>query len=406
MNSELPLLSIIIPTHNRSKYAIYAIRSILQFNQNGIELVVSDTSTDDLLKNLVDEIDTKLSKVHFKYTKHSVRLDMTENHDYALSQATGEYVCLIGDDDSVSDELYNAAEWAKKQNINILTPKVTAMYNWPDFQTKVFGNKHCTRLYLPKTIGGIEKKDTKSALVNALNNSCQGTDGLPKLYHGLVKNDLLKKLNDKTGAFFHGSSPDMSAAIGLALIADSFHEIDYPLTIPGASGGSNTGRSAMNKHKGSLSSESQTNAFTKSGWNNLIPLFFSVETVWSHAALNTLEKLSPNRIQDYNFINLYSLCEANHSDYYAEIADSEKLYREKYGMSATSFKLKLINYKVKNLLLRGAYIAKRILIPTAAGGKEFVSGVLDVSKTPELLNAHLSKKGFNLATVFSNYREQ
>jgi len=405
MNSELPLLSIVIPTHNRSKYAIYSIQSILQFNNSGIELIVSDTSTDNLLQELVSEIEVSSSKVVLKYTKHKVRLDMTENHNYGISQASGEYVCLIGDDDSVSNELYAAAEWAKRNGINIITPKVSAMYNWPDFQTKTFGNKHCTRFYLPNKVGGIVKKDTKTALMNALNNSCQGTDGLPKLYHGLVKNDLLKQLYQKTGNFFHGSSPDMSAAVGLALITDCFYEIDYPLTIPGASGGSNTGRSAMNKHKGSLSSESQTNAFIKSGWNNLIPHFFSVETVWSHAALNTLEKLAPERVSGYSFINLYSLCEAKHADYSKEIASSEDLFRSNHNMSLLTFKFKLLVCKVRNIFSRILYIAKRLLIPTAAGGKDFVTGIIDVSKTPELLSAHLNKKGFKLTTVLSKYKE-
>jgi len=405
MNPESPLLSIVIPTHNRSKYAIFSIQSILKFQQVGIELIISDTSTDDLLEKLVSEIDVNNSKVVLKYTKHHTRLDMTENHNFAISQATGEYVCLIGDDDSVSSELYEAAKWAKNQNVNILTPRVSATYNWPDFQTKVFGKKHCTRLYLTDSIGGIVKKDTKSALKSALHNACQGTDGLPKLYHGLVKNDLLQKLHIETGAFFHGSSPDMSAAVGLALIADYFYEIDYPLTIPGASGGSNTGRSAMNKHKGSISSESQTTAFIKSGWNNLIPHFFSVETVWSHAALLTLEKLSPKFVNEYNFYNLYSLCESKHSDYSAEISNSEKLFREKYNVSSLVFKAKLLRCRIGNYFSRMIYIAKRLLNPTAAGGKEFEDNIIDVSGTPEILAKHLNKKGFNLNALFINFKE-
>lgn len=400
-----PLLTIVIPTHNRSQYAIYSIQSILNLNEKGIELIVSDTSTDGKLEVLVEELELTQSRVVFNYTKHSQRLDMTENHNFSLSQVTGEYVCLIGDDDSVSPELYDVAKWAKKRNIKLITPKVKASYNWPDFVTKVYGDKHCTRLYLPQKIGGIELKNSHSALRDALDRSCQGTDGLPKLYHGLVSSSLLSELFSKTGAYVHGSSPDMSAAIGLAFISKDFYELDYPLTIPGASGGSNTGRSALNKHKGKMSTESQTSAFIRSGWNEFIPKFFSVETVWAHAAVATLEKLDIDHINKFNFLNLYALCEWKHSDYSTEIKRSMESYSA--GGKITYGKIQNVIFKYKSIYLyrRLVYIFKRLLIPTAAGGKKFVSGIENVSETPNELISYLDKNGFFLSSILDKKNE-
>ena len=40
------LLSVVIPTHNRARYAIHAIASLLAIPNAELEIVVSDTSTD------------------------------------------------------------------------------------------------------------------------------------------------------------------------------------------------------------------------------------------------------------------------------------------------------------------------------------------------------------------------
>ncbi|MHC5879375.1 hypothetical protein ACYT69_10660, partial [Streptococcus pyogenes] len=64
--------------------------------------------------------------------------------------------------------------------------------------------------------------------------------------------------------------------------------VDLPFTMPGASGGSNTGRSAVNKHKGDLSKDAHMRPFKDLQWPAVLPRFFSVETVWAHAAWETL----------------------------------------------------------------------------------------------------------------------
>ena len=52
--NKIPLLSILVPTHNRSKYAYFCISTILKMNDERFELIVSDTSTDTELFNLLN----------------------------------------------------------------------------------------------------------------------------------------------------------------------------------------------------------------------------------------------------------------------------------------------------------------------------------------------------------------
>ena len=139
------LVSIVVPTHNRSKYAISCIESLLEIPSQEVQVVVHDTSNDacDLARWAQAQEDHRLVYVHWQS-----RLSMTENHERAIALATGEYVCLIGDDDTVSNHIIEFARYAKDHSIAMLTPKVRAAYYWPDFRTKFYGAAHAGRIYL------------------------------------------------------------------------------------------------------------------------------------------------------------------------------------------------------------------------------------------------------------------
>src|SRR3989442_1324408 len=135
----MPILSVVIATHNRSNYAIHAAKSVLSIASESIELIIHDTSTDGKLLTEIEEL-KKDSRLQYHYC--DVRLSMTENHNRALSMAKGEYICLIGDDDTVSFEILDAVQWAIQNNIDAISPKVIANYAWPDFLSKNFGAGH------------------------------------------------------------------------------------------------------------------------------------------------------------------------------------------------------------------------------------------------------------------------
>lgn len=55
-------------------------------------------------------------------------------------------------------------------------------------------------------------------------------------------------------------NPDMSAAVALSIQPGRYSLVDFPFTMPGGAGGSNSGRSAEGKHKGSLKDDPGTPA--------------------------------------------------------------------------------------------------------------------------------------------------
>lgn len=381
-----PLLSVVIPTHNRHKYAIYAIQSLMAIDDHRLEIIICDTSTDGGLACYFAQNAVALSgDMRLKYHRPASLLDMTGNHNAAISLATGTYVCLIGDDDTITVDALAAAEWANNNGIDAIAPSVVANFAWPDFRSRILGAKHAGRLYYSGRINKVKWVDSKMALFSAMKSGAQGTEGLPKVYHGIVRRSLLEKIKQVSGSYFHGSSPDVSGAIGLCLLCQKFIVVDYPLTIPGASGGSNTGRSAMNKHKGRMSQEGQTSAFLINGWSPGIPKFFSVETVWAHAAVETIRKISPKRLGKYNYAKIIAICQVLHGEYREEIQLAVSEIIHELNKDRSQFMRDVSREKAKYIFSRIYLLAKRISSPTAAGGRHFISGLENIADSATAL---------------------
>lgn len=386
-----PLLSIAVPTHNRARYAVHAIRSLLSLSDTGIEVVVSDTSTDGELGRWVAESGAS-KDVRLVYLRPQQKLDMTGNHNAALAACRGDYVCLIGDDDTVTAEAVEAAAWARERQIGVIAPNVMANYVWPDFRSRYFGAGHASRLYIARRLGAGRIVDATQALEGALANAAQGTDGLPKIYHGIVARPLLEQLRERAGQYFHGSSPDVSGAVGLAMCCERFLTVDYPLTIPGASGGSNTGRSAMNTHKGALGQESQTRAFEVQGWSAGVPRFFSVETVWAHAALETLGRIDRGLLGRFNFARLLAACLELHPEFGAEIERAREEAGVIKGQSIAAMAGCITQERWRYRRARWRHLIGRALRPTAAGGRLYVGGLQTVADAPAALAHRMAQR--------------
>ena len=397
--SVIPILSVVIATHNRSEYAIQAVKSALNIKSEFIEIILHDTSTDGKLPL---NIEPQLHDCRLRYYHCDIRLSMTENHHRALSMAKGEYICMIGDDDTISFEILEAVQWAIKNNIEAISSKVIASYYWPDFRSKTFGAGHANRLYLSSFTSTITTSDCLCSLKSSLEAACQGTDGLPKIYHGIVKRSVMERIKSKAGSYFFGVSPDISGAIGVALMTNSFSQFDYPLTIAGGAGNSNSGRSAMNSHRGKLEDDPHIKPYKNLIWPELIPRFFSVETVWGQAAYETLIKLDSEKIKSFNFIYLYSVCIINHPTYYKEIFKALNYYKNNYEINTSNSFYKFFQSVIGLSFKKIIRLGRRALKPTAAGGLMFIPCVENIFDAGEALKIYLNKKNVSLKIMLKS----
>jgi len=89
-------LSVLIPTYNGEAYLPYTLDSILQQNDSNIEcIVVDDGSTD----NTLSIVDAYIRKLPIRVLTRARGGNWVASTNYALSKATGEYVCFLHQDD-------------------------------------------------------------------------------------------------------------------------------------------------------------------------------------------------------------------------------------------------------------------------------------------------------------------
>lgn len=386
-----PLLSIVVPTHNRADYAISCIEAVLAFADPDLQLVVTDTSTDRRLHDMLHRADCPyLTDPRMVYVKIDEPSNLTKNHNAAVECATGEFICIIGDDDCITQGAIDAARWASANDVPVVSQRISSTYAWPDFRSRLARGGHAARLYVPRKAGTTRWRDAQADLQSALTRSFQGTDDMPRCYHGVVRRDLLQNVKDRTGSYFHGSSPDMSGAIALACQLERYCETDVPLTIPGVSGGSNSGRSAMNTHKGELTSESQTSSFEHQGWADGVPKFFSVETVWAHAGLATLQEMKPELVSEFNYARLLALCSVRHPEYQPRVEEAKLAVEKRLNaLLSSAIKKEMLSIRIERLL----YISRRMLNPTVSYGRKYFSDQHNIAKASHTYAEYAKNRG-------------
>ena len=121
-----PLLSVVIATKNREKYCMAAIESILSYNDDRVEITVADNSSTTKVKQYVEELNSPFVKYHYS----SAEISSIDNFNAAMNLATGEYVMLIGDDDSILPNAIDLAAWGKENDVDSISSLDIYTYFW------------------------------------------------------------------------------------------------------------------------------------------------------------------------------------------------------------------------------------------------------------------------------------
>jgi glycosyltransferase involved in cell wall biosynthesis len=334
-----PLVSIIVPTHNRAHYVVPTINAL--FKIPDVEIVVTDTSSkDDISVELTTEI---LESKRFRLVRSTQPLNVVENFELGLQAATGEYLVFIGDDDFVHPSIGLVAEWAKSSLVDALTTTMTAHYYWPDFVHKRMGSHFSGTLTSRSFTGKMEYFDAKEQLAIVANNPGAGVLGMPRAYAGLVSRKLIDHIVAKYGALFGGVSPDIYSSALISFEAKRAAKFDFPFIIPGSSGKSTAGQSANGNHVGALRANAHIGAFKALNWNKLVPEFYAIQTVWSYSLIEALKQCKfPQK--SINFPRLYIKCLINHPRYWSTILDCVKCYSQIEGRWTTVGRLILQIY--------------------------------------------------------------
>ncbi|MDR0188775.1 glycosyltransferase [Pseudomonas yamanorum] len=302
----MTLLSVIIPTHNRAKYAVQSIRSILELSDD-IQVVVCDSSPiDDISGQFLGEY----PESRLKLVRSGQGISVVDNFNLGLRSADGDYLVFIGDDDFVSSEIVKVAAWAKSKHVDSLKFNFPALYYWDDFKHSTRGDSYFGTLHISPYDGGVVVHDLKGSMNYALDNFGGGVFNMPRAYAGMISSDLARRIERKYGGLFGGVSPDIYSSFLISNESQSCFLIDYPVIIPGASGVSTSGQSSSGGHYGKLRDNAHIAPFKDLVWDSRVPEFYSVPTVWSFSLLKAVEKVeeSSGVSLNPNFGRLFLKC--------------------------------------------------------------------------------------------------
>lgn len=371
----MPILSIIIPTHNRQEYAVVAVNKIIAECRD-VEIVVSDTSEDDSLRQMLDST-SKIGKV--TYVRQPRGMDVVSHFEAARLHATGEFLIFIGDDDCVGPEIENIATWAKATGIDAVVSyrnKFIANYYWPGVRSKYYGNQYAGKLFLHRFSSRAWPIDGRDAIRGALRDLGRGLGAMPRAYHGLVSKTLVDKVVARYGALFGGVSPDIYSAILISKEAVNPWCVDFPFCLPGGSAPSTAGSGAAHSDTPKLDEHSHIRPFKNLVWDPIIPKFYSPYNVWSLSAKKAVDRLQDDAFRP-NYPRLYACCLMYGRDYGNSLREAIKVHVGEYGRAPTYWAI--LAEVARETAFQAKRLARRALSPRAGGEADSIGNLRTIA---------------------------
>ncbi len=385
----LPLLSIIIPTKNRSQYVIPCVQSLMQIESDDIEIVIQDNSDDS---KTIEAI-SKLGKDKRLIYHHSdTQLSMSDNFTHGFESSSGEYVAFIGDDDGINPNLVNLVRWAKSKKLHALVGSSTARYYWPDIHFSLYGDKFSASLLVKPFSNLVTYPDSAEELKRCLKRAGDRYGMLPKAYHGVVLRNQLDSIKQQCGTYFPGPTPDMASAIALSMAIERYAHFDYPLFIVGTGRGSAGGAGVEKKHDWDLESVPWFSRKAIEKWSNIVPRYASGSTLWGEDVIQALKAMgSEERILEFNALLLFARCYAFDSQYKLLIFKSLNRYIQNNGLNIILSYMQFLGYYITTWSSRLGALIQNVMVLNGLSRISKISDIQSIMEAASIMGKYDSK---------------
>jgi glycosyltransferase involved in cell wall biosynthesis len=224
MSNHSPLFSIVIPTRNRANLLQHALRSALHQEFDDYEIIVSDNYSSDNTEQVVRHLATG----RVTYVRTTRPFHMADSWEFALSQARGEYVTYLCDDDAIHPALLaRAAKTIREEKVDIVVWPFGGVYyhaSWHDQR-----ERNVLRFVNPQRRTLIV--DSRSVL-DELSN-CRFTHRLPRFLNSCASRSLIAEIGEKVGRVFWPSCPDYTSGVAQLAFRGHFAYLDDLLLLWG-----------------------------------------------------------------------------------------------------------------------------------------------------------------------------
>lgn len=245
-------VSLIIPTRERAETLKYTIQTALNQQLEEYEVIVSDNFSQDNTKEVVESFnDSRL-----KYINTSKRVSMTENFEFGVSHAKGEYIVIIGDDDGVMPNAIDKLGILIDTHPSKLYSWPRHIYNWPSIHSsekleRIAKVVEHTQINLTVNL--------KKMLINGLLLNSK----MPNSYHSATHRSIFENIKKLTGRVYQSTIPDEFMLFILPVFCEHTVFIGESLTVDGHSPKSNSGSLLHSKKSHNKNSESELDKFVK-----------------------------------------------------------------------------------------------------------------------------------------------
>ena len=373
------LLSIIIPTRNRQKYCREAVNQILSHKWERVQICIQDNSDDDSLKDFVSQRNSQ----NIVYNYHPGTLSFVDNFSEAVSLASGDYVCMIGDDDGVLPNILHLIENMVEKDADAAIPALNFIYFWPSNQHIVedgdkgllISHLHAESPQSKVKIITNHEREIRKLLANGIQNYT--SYDIPRLYHRIVKREVLKKIKDSTGHFFGGLTPDMYMASALAMVCKKVLRVSYSVTISGICPTSGSSDSATGKHTGELKDAPHFRGHGHYEWDEMMPAFYSVDTIWGDTLFRSIKEFHRDELLKYFNLPLFDgLCITKYPEFSNVILEHAKAH----GSTVRQMRFALAVYIFKTFVGR---CARKIIRICSTGRRKTIK----IKNLPNIIEA-------------------
>jgi glycosyltransferase involved in cell wall biosynthesis len=228
-SSKTPHVSILIPVYNGAPYIRSVIASVINQSDSDLEIIVSVDMSSDNSESIVKSINDPRLTVF----SHSQRLGMTDNYKFLISQAQGEWITIIGQDDALLPfATSKVRDLSKHFPLHEIITSRRSFAFWPDTlgQYSKFSFIYPIDLRKPRLVS------SSKFLKKSITGIREYSEG-PQLYTGsFVKKSLIERVKQINGGdFYTYAIPDVSSAINLLMNTSEYIYSPLPLFITGTS---------------------------------------------------------------------------------------------------------------------------------------------------------------------------
>lgn len=329
-------ITIAIPTRERAEFLGACLRTVTAIADPDLEILVSDNASDDATRAVVAAAgDPRIVYVHT-----GQRVSQRQNFENAVRQASGDYVMLIGDDDAVL-----AGQWPRLRAVLAASrPAMLAwpaiFYHWPGPEKRAGGGR--LKLLRARLYGDAFERSAEAHLGAICRLERAREDLSPKLYHGLVRRDVLESLRSRTGHYVGSGQVDAYFAAAALAVVPAYHYVRHPFTIL-AMGPQSGGTSVITQHDPASANETARRVADEAAADPLVEPLAMPFPVLGFYLLNGLEQA--NRLAFSGTLPL------DYAAYFEMIGDQ----LEKVGTKARAQGLRLLGELASDLGRAGEF---------------------------------------------------